>query len=226
VEQILKVLNWMVATSATTMALAAIAPATVMAQEVYVQGGTQGGGVGAALGLTSWAGVHADINGFNLSHEFHAGGNKFDGQLKVRHAGLYLDLFPFTSAGFRVTAGALFNRDRLDGTIVPENGAYKINGISVPASLFPGQTASVEARFPTVMPYLGLGWGHKPVSKGFGFVADIGVAYGKPSVDFNTPAGLAQLIPTQLKEEEDSIRNSIQKVKIFPIVQIGISYRF
>lgn len=206
--------------------LAVTLPTSVMAQEVYLQGGTQGGGIGAALPLTSWLGVHADLNGFNYSHEFHAGGNKFDGDLKVRHGGLYLDLFPIPNTGFRVTAGALFNRDRLDGTIVPENGAYKINGTSVPASLFPGQTASVEARFPTVMPYAGLGWGHKPVSKGFGFVADIGVAYGKPSVDFNTPAGLAQLIPTQLKEEEDSIRHSIQKVKIFPIVQIGISYRF
>ena len=220
------ILKWMVATSLATAALAVMAPTTVMAQEVYLQGGTQGGGVGAALGLTSWAGIHADVDGFNLSHEFHAGGNKFDGDLKVRDAGLYLDLFPFSSSGFRVTAGALFNRDRLDGTIVPENGAYKINGTSVPASLFPGQTASVEARFPTVMPYLGLGWGHKPVSKGFGFVADIGVAYGKPSVDFNVTAGLSELIPAQLKAEEDSIRNSIQKVKIFPIVQIGISYRF
>jgi len=219
------ILKWMAATSVAVAVLSVVAPTTVMAQEVYIQGGTQGGGLGAALGLTSWAGVHADVNGFNYSHEFHAGGNKFDGDLKVRHAGLYLDLFPFNS-GFRVTGGALFNRDRLDGTIVPENGVYKINGTSVPASLFPGQTASVEAKFPTVMPYLGLGWGHKPVSKGLGFVADIGVAYGKPSVAFNTPALLSELIPTQLKAEEDSIRSSIQKVKFFPIVQIGISYRF
>lgn len=220
----MKNLNWK-AVSLALISISAVGAKPAMAQEVYLQGGTQGGGIGGAVGVTSWLGVHADIDGFNVSHSFHAGDNKFDGQLHVRHAGLYADVFPFSNSGFRITAGALFNRDRLQGVAVPENGVYKLNGISIPAAAV-SQAPTVNAQFPTVMPYLGLGYGHQPAHKGFGFVADIGVAYGKPSVSFSGTGTLQQVAPEQLAEEENSIRNSIQHYKIYPIVQIGVSYRF
>lgn len=204
----------------------AVVAAPAMAQEVYLQGGTQGGGIGASIGVTSWLGFHADIDGMNISHSFHAGGNKFDGELHVRHEGVYADLFPFPRSGFRISAGAMFSQDRLTGTAVPENGNYKIGGYTVPAGIFAGQTASVTAKFPAVMPYLGFGYGHQPLHKGFGFVADVGVAYGKPSVGFSVPPQLTQYAASPLAQEEQEIRNSIQKVKFFPVVQVGISYRF
>lgn len=219
-------MNYLKGLALGAMTAATIGAAPAMAQEVFVQGGTQGGGVGAALGLTSWAGMHADIDGFNVTRDFHAGDNEFHGTLHVRHAGLYLDLFPFAGSGFRVTAGALFNRDRLESVAIPENGYYSLDGNKIPAALLGGQTVSMQARFPTVMPYLGFGFGHKPVSKGLGFVADIGVAYGKPSVSFSGPEALALLGGSAVTEEENNIRNSIQHYRIYPVVQIGISYRF
>lgn len=213
-----------IAIGAMTAVILGAAPA--MAQEVFVQGGTQGGGIGAALGLASWAGLHADIDGFNVTHDFHAGDNEFHGTLHVRHAGLYLDLFPFAGSGFRVTTGALFNRDRLESDVVPENGYYSLDGNRIPAALLGGQTVSMQARFPAVMPYLGIGFGHKPVSKGLGFVADIGVAYGRPQVSFSGPEALAVLGGSAAIEEENRIRDSIQRYRVYPVVQIGVSYRF
>jgi hypothetical protein len=47
------------------MAALAVFGSTAHAQEIYVHGGTLGAGIGAALPLNSWAGVHAEFEGFN-----------------------------------------------------------------------------------------------------------------------------------------------------------------
>ena len=52
----------------------AISTETLHAQEIFVQGGTLGIGVGAALNINSRFGVHADFNAFKLSHDFTVGG--------------------------------------------------------------------------------------------------------------------------------------------------------
>jgi hypothetical protein len=205
-------------------ALALSAAAPVMAQEVYLQGGTQGVGVGAAFGLSSWLGVHADVDGFGLSHNFHAGQNEFAAHLSLRQGGAYLDLFPFSGSGFRLTGGVLLNDDELSGDAVPTNGTYNFNGQLVPA--IPGQSAHLSVKYPTAMPYLGLGFGHKPSGKGFGVTADLGVAYGRPRVDFSVSPELAALAAANVAQEEGQIRDSIEHYQFYPILQIGVSYRF
>ncbi|HDR8909180.1 hypothetical protein [Burkholderia multivorans] len=206
--------------------VAASAIATVAhAREVYLQGGTQGIGIGYAHPITSWAGVHADINGFGLSRNFSAGNLDYDAHLHLFNAGTYLDLFPFQSSSFRVTAGLLFNDDYLSGNAVSHDGFYKINGTSYFA---PTATVSARVKYPTVMPYLGLGFGHKPVTtRGLGFTADIGVAYGRPHVDFNVSPDLVAIAgANNVNAEEQQLRNKADRYRIYPIVQIGMTYRF
>ncbi|SAL03601.1 hypothetical protein AWB83_06835 [Caballeronia ptereochthonis] len=78
--------------------------------------------------------------------------------------------------GWRITAGVRFNDDSLTAVSQTDNGTYVFAGkrFAVP----PGAYATAKAAYPLAMPYFGVGFGHKPVGKGFGFVADIGVAYG------------------------------------------------
>jgi hypothetical protein len=77
-----------------------------------------------------------------------------------------------------VTGGARITDDTLIGDTSPSNGMYEFNGRHYPA--FPGDTATATARYPTVMPCLGIGFGHQPTGKGLGSITDIGVAYGVP----------------------------------------------
>lgn len=205
--------------------LAASATSEAGAQEVYVQGGSLGAGVGAALPLNSWAGVHAELEGFGLSHSVTVDGNLYDGRLTLLQGGLYLDLFPFSSSGFRVTTGALINGDELQAHAVPNSdGNYKIGNDYVPAV---GAAPSATASLPHVMPYLGIGYGHKPVSKGFGLTFDLGVAYGRPHVDYNVPQ-IYTLFTTQanIDQEEQKLNNDVGRYKWYPVAQIGVTYRF
>ncbi|WP_345814906.1 hypothetical protein AAGS40_21740 [Paraburkholderia sp. PREW-6R] len=211
--------------NAALAAVVLLLAGAVQAQEVYVHGGTLGAGVGAALPLTSWAGVHAEIEGLGFSHSVNVDDNQYDGHLKLLQGGLYVDLFPFSSSGFRVTAGALINDDELTAHAVPNaQGNYKIGDDFVPAV---GAAPSATATLPRVMPYLGIGYGHKPVSKGFGLTVDLGVAYGRPHTSYNVPA-IYSLFTTQanIDDEEQKISDKVERYKLYPVVQIGVSYRF
>lgn len=211
--------------AATAAAIATMATSAAHAQEIYVQGGTLGAGIGAAYSFNSWSGVHAEVEGFGLSHSFTVDDNKYDGHLSLKQGGLYLDLFPFSSSGFRVTGGVLFNGDKLTGHAVPDpDGNYKIGNDLVPAV---GPAPSATVRLPSVMPYLGVGYGHKPVSKGFGFMCDLGVAYGRPHVSYSVPAIYSQLTTqANIDQEQQNITDHVERYRWYPVVQVGVTYRF
>ncbi|MEC5406019.1 hypothetical protein VOM14_10720 [Paraburkholderia sp. MPAMCS5] len=213
--------------SAAFVAMAAFALMTgaAQAQEIYGHGGTLGAGIGAALPLNAWTGVHAEFEGLGFSHSFNVNDNQYNGHLKLLQGGLYLDVFPFRSSGFRLTAGALINDDELSAQAVPNaQGNYKIGDDSVPAV---GSAPSATVTLPRVMPYLGIGYGHKPVSKGFGLTFDLGVAYGRPRTHYNVPA-IYSMYTTQanIDEQEQQISDKVQRYKVYPVVQLGVSYRF
>jgi hypothetical protein len=195
------------------------------AQEIYVHGGTLGAGVGAAYSFNTWSGVHAEVEGFGLSHSVTIDDIKYDGHLKLLQGGLYLDLFPIPNSGFRITGGALINDDDLKAhAIANADGNYKIGDTVVPAI---GPAPSLVAKLPAVMPYLGIGYGHKPMSKGFGFTFDLGVAYGRPRVSYSVPAIYSQFVTqASIDDEERQISSSIERYKLYPVLQLGVTYRF
>jgi hypothetical protein len=213
----------LIAAAAAACVFASAAQAAV--GDVYFQAGTQGVGVGYAQPLTSWLGLHADVNGFGLSHTFGAGDNDYAAHLHLFSAGTYVDLFPIPSSGFRLTAGVLFDDSYATGNAVSENGTYNINGTSYSA---PGATISAKVKYPSVMPYVGLGYGHKPTqTKGFGFTADVGVAFGTPHVDYNVSPDLVAIAgQDNVNAEEQRVRDSVRRDRFYPIVQVGITYRF
>ena len=124
----------------------AISTETSHAQEIFVQGGTLGIGVGAALSINSRFGVHADFNAFKLSHDFTVGGNRYESDLRLRQGGLYGDFFPWVNSGFRITAGVRITDNEVSGNSVPTNGVYLFNGVASRA--FPGEYATATVQVP------------------------------------------------------------------------------
>ncbi|PFH29752.1 hypothetical protein BX604_3534 [Burkholderia sp. JKS000303] len=210
-------------------ALGVLFAASAHAQEIYLQGGTQGVGVGAAVSFNSILGAHADFNAINLSRDFSVAGNRYQDDLKLRQGGLYADIFPWRGSGFRATLGLRFNNDEITGVSVPTNGTYVFAGKTYPA--LPGMYAVAQARYPDVMPYFGVGYGHRPASKGLGFVADLGVAYGIPRCSYTLSPALAAAAGPQKSQilvasGLDDLNQMMSRYRWYPVLQIGISYRF
>ncbi|HEV3426487.1 MAG TPA: hypothetical protein VG320_01255 [Paraburkholderia sp.] len=195
------------------------------AQEAYLTGGTLGVGPGVAINLGSHFGLRADVEGLAFDTSATVDGGRYEGRVKLLQGGLYGDLFPFASSGFRLSAGVLINDDSFDGHAVPNAlGNYVIGNTYVPAV---GPAPEATITLPRAMPYIGLGYGHRRPVRGFGLAVDLGVAYGRPRVDYNVPP-IYQLFatPQNIALEEQRLNNKVSGYRWYPVAQITLTYRF
>jgi hypothetical protein len=204
----------------------ALSAPIAQAHEVYGQVGTEGFGVGFSEPLGTRDNIRAEFNGFTFSKGFDAGGLHYDGRANLYHGGLYLDFFPApASVPFRLTAGVLIGGDNIDATATSPTGTYEINGVNYSTL---GESIHARAKFPTVRPYLGIGFGHTPVAqKGFSAFFDAGVAFGRPKVDFDVPADIvAEAGQENVDAEKQDLQNKADRFRFYPIVKVGVTYRF
>jgi hypothetical protein len=195
------------------------------AQEAYLSGGTLGAGLGMALNLNTYVGLRADIEGIGLSTSLNVDGGRYDGNLKLLQGGLYGDLFPFATNDFRLSAGMLINDDSFTGHAVPNAlGNYVIGNTYVPAV---GPAPEATVTLPRVMPYLGVGYGHRHPVRGFGLAVDLGVAYGRARASYDVPP-IYQIVasPEDIALEEQRLDDKVSRYRFYPVAQIALTYRF
>ena len=206
-------------------AMASAAVAQAQSAEVYGGVGTEGIGAGAGYSFNSYTNFRAEVDGFSLSRNFSAGDLHYDAKLKLTHGALLGDFFPAPAVfPIRITAGMLIGDDQVSGNATSQTGTYTINGVTVPTN---GESINARLRFPTVRPYLGIGFGHNPNHKGLSMAFDAGVAYGKPRVSFDVPADIAAAAGTQnVNAEEQSLQSKANRLKFYPIVKVAVTYRF
>lgn len=196
----------------------------VWATELYTGVGTTGFKLGIAQAITDQMAVRGEYNGLNYNRNFNTDDIDYSGKIKFSSAGLYLDYHPWKDNGFRVSAGALAGSNKVTADGKAKNGTFNINGTSYSAA---GQWVSASASFPSVQPYLGLGYGFTPKRSGVGFFADLGVAYGKPDVKLDVSSGLlAQAGQANVNAEQQDLQDKLNKLRFYPVLNIGISYAF
>jgi hypothetical protein len=207
--------------------ISTVAHAQAYHNEVYGAVGTEGIGAGYGYGINDHFGVRAEVDGFGVSHSFSAGDLDYDGTLRLTHGALLADFFPVPQSyvPVRLTAGILVGDDQLSGDATSMNGTYTLNGATVSAN---GESINVKLKFPTVRPYVGLGFGHNPTAKkGFSMACDAGVAIGKPSVSFNVPSDIEGVAGAEnVAAEEQNLQSKANKFSVYPIVKIAATYRF
>ncbi len=220
-------LNRCVAASVFIAAAFATSAASAQSNELYGGVGTDGVGVGFGHSFNQYAGVRAELDGFSISHHFTSGDLNYNANLRLIHGGLFGDFFPAAQVlPFHFTAGVIVGGDELSGDAVSSNGQYTINGATVMAAS--GESIHATLKFPTVRPYIGIGFGHSLLSKkGLSMAFDAGVAFGRPSVSFDVPADVAAQAGAQnIAAEEQSLRDKANNLKFYPIIKVSVTYRF
>lgn len=206
----------------STAALLSLCALSATAGEVYVGVGTTGAELGYGQKLGDDAGVRIDADFVRVHHNFSTSDVDYEAKLKFANAGVFYD--HFFGDLFRVSAGALLGTRKLEGTGRASGGTITINGVSYPAA---GESLALDARFPTVSPYIGVGWGHKQAGAGGGFYADLGTAIGRPKVKLTpTPGLLAAAGQANIDAEQRAAQDKADKLRFFPVVKIGFSYSF
>ncbi len=195
--------------------------------------GTLGVGLDISRALNDGVALRLNVNGLKINRTETLDDVDYDASLKLLTAGLLADYYPFEN-GFRLSAGAYYNGNKLDGTATPAD----TQSVKIGDQTFTGaQLGHLDAKvdFKKFAPYLGIGWGNDSRRKGWGFTFDLGVLYqGSPKVyakgyvDANAPgkAALQTQIDTEVEKERQNIANDIDNYKWYPVVMIGINYTF
>ena len=198
--------------------------------------GSLGLGLELTVGLSPQWNARLGANGFNYTDDRRRAGHlEYDATAKLRTATALLDWHPGGS-GFRLSGGLVYNDTRIDGSsLVPASGNYDIGGVMVPVSLVGTLDGRID--FDRVVPYAGVGWGNAVApGRKVGFFLDAGVIFqgkGKVTLTPNIPAGSPLNDPTAravldilLRQEENDIQKDVADYTLYPVVSIGLTYRF
>lgn len=215
----------------TLMSLLAAGAASAQANLSLDLGTT---GVGAHVGIPLSAQFGARIGAGYLSHKFdgNTGTVDYNVDAKLRSADALLDWYPSAGAGFRLSAGAVYDANQFDVTGKPAAGRYIINGVNYAATDVGVLTGAVE--YDKFAPYLGIGYGSLPTAaQGWGFAADLGAYYqGKgssrlDSVGCKAVAAVCQAIARDVAVERVNLADQVSDVpKVYPVLRLSATYRF
>ena len=206
---------------------------------VGLHGGTLGLGVNAGYDFSNDLAIRGLVNYFTLDFDKEKAGNKYEGELDLRSLGLVLDWHPFWGA-FRVTGGGFLNRNRLSAST---------QGVDLGIGLGTYDAdLNFQMDFEKAVPYVGIGWTSGRGRGGLAFTADIGALFrSSPRVSASGQAngcqfsvsrdGDADVCPgvagrvagdlrSDLEREHEELLDDLDKLKVYPVVSLGVSYRF
>jgi len=217
-------------------ACCALSPLLAQAQGVYAKAGILGAGLGYSHRITDSMSVRIDATTVgSISRQRTVGSIGYKAKLKADQLGLYGDWFPFAN-GFRLSAG-MYLRDMEVKAEGRPNAAGSVTVNNTTVNYGAGDALSGRVKFPSVAPYLGLGWGQRSAQEpGFGFVFDLGVSFGKPkttltantslTAKLNAAAGFGATAASEIEAERRELARKANKLKVFPHLSVGVSYRF
>jgi hypothetical protein len=194
-----------------------------------VTAGTLGIGPEVGFRFSDYIGVRGSATFLGVSSDFDSDDITYRGKLKLKSFGAMLDVHPFGGA-FRVSAGARINRNRVNVSASPN--ADSTGTVTVGDEEFTAAqvgTLSGRATVKKFSPALTLGWAGKN-RPGLFFLAEGGVLFqGAARLRDFRASGSASANPqfnAALERERRDLQNDVDKVKVYPILQFGIGYRF
>ena len=201
---------------------------------IYAKGGTLGVGGGVGYGISDVLTARVGYTALDINRDINTTDVDYKGKFKLGGAEALLDWHPFAGT-FRVTGGLVFNRNKIDVDAKLNQTSVTINGNPYLASDVGSLNGTVK--FKSTVPYLGIGWGNFVGKDGnFHFIADIGVEFqGSPDVklrggctaafETSNPTECAQLA-SDIQAEEKDLNNKASDYKWWPVLNVGVAYRF
>jgi hypothetical protein len=200
------------------------------AQAVGARVGTTGFGAELGLGFNEYLGVRGSYGAGSFNYNVTESGIRYTTKVKPSVGLVTLDVHPF-GGWFRLSGGLGLNDTHADGTADTTSGTLTINGTVYNTS----EIGTVQGRitFAKTAPYLGLGWGAPARSQGgLYFTSDFGVIFSKATGTVagtcaaSLPANTCSALQADLGAEAQQFRQEVEKVKYYPVVTLGVGYRF
>jgi len=202
---------------------------SVEAAGIGVRAGTMGVGVDFGWSLAPTLSARIGYSGLSYKTTLEETDISYDTKLKLSNLNGFLDWSPL--GPFRITAGIIGNGSKADMTGMPAGGTFTINGVPYNAADVGTLSGSVEPGS-SAAPYLGIGYGNV-AGAGVNFYFDLGVMFqGAPTASLSASCGPA--VPpaqcTQIRNdvaaEQQRLQEKLDKYKVFPVLNIGVTIGF
>jgi hypothetical protein len=199
-----------------------------------VRAGTGGLGLDYDIALGETFSARIGYSTLTYSHNVSTPEVQYTGTLKLSMVDALLDWYVY-DGGFHLSVGAVGGGTHLDVRGLPSGGGYTLNGNYYPLSDVGSLKGQVKFGNP-VSPYVGIGWGKAVGTEDhLHLLLDIGVVYGgMPRVTLNASCGPAapagsiacNALQADAQVERASLMNDVKLARWYPIVDLGLAYRF
>ena len=188
--------------------------------------GTTGLGLEVSKWLTNHVGARAGVSLFSKNfNDKEVSDISYDAQLRVHALLALLDLYPGKRGAFHFTAGISTNPAKVHATGVPTGGTFAINNHSYTSAEV--GVLEAEGKFHDLSPYLGLGFGTAARGGRLAFVFDLGVAFGKPKISLTASGASSNAqLQSDLNAETADAQEDFNKLPGYPVISLGLMYRF
>ncbi|MCM5704611.1 hypothetical protein [Larsenimonas salina] len=218
----------------TSLALAgalAVASSSAMAAQDHwslgAQAGTTGLGGSVSWRFSDYFALTAGYSGYTYDDlDRTVDDVDYKGDIDSDIYSLKLDYFPW-AGGFFLSGGLVRPDVKLNATGTPSNVDLSNYGLPDDAAYLDGKAELSDG----VQPYLGLGW-RTSNREGLGFYAEAGAFWIDPTVDLeakgsavNNQAAQTALQP-YVDQEEEEVKDELNKYNVYPVAVIGIEYTF
>jgi hypothetical protein len=217
-------------TGALVAATLSLAAGSTFAQAISAKVGTDGAGVELEYGIASHFGARLGIDGGSISHTIDKTSVVYDGRLRFSNVQALADWHPFAGS-WRVSAGLVYNDNKVDLTARPSSGTLKINGNTYQAASVGSLQGTLS--FTKVNPYIGTGWGISPRGHGFFGTFDLGFQWQPNNVSLTGTCGpaiqgtaLCTQLGADVAAEQARLQDQTHFLRLWPVTQLGIGWRF
>ena len=213
---------------APAAALAAPDPLAAGRLAMGVGAGSNGGSVEAAYALNRYLDVRAQGAFIGFDADFKSSGVRYDGHLEQYTGGAMADLHPFANPLF-VAGGFVSGARTLHVKASPtEAVSVRINGVSFPVDQVVHLTG--DADLGATAPFAGLGFDNTFTHAGhWGVRAVAGLIFGQdPKVTLHASGPYADnaAVLAAVAQEQASLQSDVDGYRYYPVVQLGVTYRF
>ena len=207
-----------------------------------LHGSTLGLGANAEFDLSESFSVRAMFSQLGLDYEETESGNEYTGDLDLQSIGLLADWRPLPG-GLRVTGGVFLNNNEVGASARTASAGDRLD---IGGTDYSNASIDMLLDFEPIAPYFGVGWSSGYGRPGLGFAVDAGLLYQQaPRVSGSGTAGDCSFrvsdggtatvtgtcadpddLMTDLEMEHSDLADELEDFTWYPVLSLGISYRF